>query len=55
MHTGLGERRVLVTGASGEIGRAIAVAFGREGATVALTYRTAGDAARRAAREAPLR
>ncbi len=43
MHTGLGERRVLVTGGSGAIGHAIAVAFGREGATVALTYRTSAD------------
>ncbi|MEE6261742.1 SDR family NAD(P)-dependent oxidoreductase [Plantactinospora sonchi] len=38
MELGLREKRVLVTGASSNIGRAIAVAFGEEGATVAIGY-----------------
>jgi NAD(P)-dependent dehydrogenase (short-subunit alcohol dehydrogenase family) len=38
MDLGLAGQTVLVTGASGGIGRAIAVAFGREGARVAVTY-----------------
>jgi 3-oxoacyl-[acyl-carrier protein] reductase len=38
MDLGLQDRRVLVTGASGTIGRAIAVAFGAEGARVAVGY-----------------
>jgi NAD(P)-dependent dehydrogenase (short-subunit alcohol dehydrogenase family) len=39
VNLGLEGRRVLVTGGSGRIGRAIAIAFGAEGARVALTYR----------------
>jgi 3-oxoacyl-[acyl-carrier protein] reductase len=46
MDLGLRERRVLVTGASGKIGRAIAVAFGAEGARVAVGYRARADEAR---------
>jgi 3-oxoacyl-[acyl-carrier protein] reductase len=38
MDLGLQDKRVLVTGASGNIGRAIAVAFGAEGACVAVAY-----------------
>jgi NAD(P)-dependent dehydrogenase (short-subunit alcohol dehydrogenase family) len=40
MDTGLAKMPVLVTGASKGIGRAIAVAYGREGARVCLTYRS---------------
>jgi len=38
MDTGLQDRVVMVTGASRGIGRAIAIAFGGEGARVAITY-----------------
>lgn len=40
METGLAGKRVLITGGGIGIGRGIAVAFGREGARVALTYLT---------------
>jgi NAD(P)-dependent dehydrogenase (short-subunit alcohol dehydrogenase family) len=40
MDTGLGDKVVFVTGGSSGIGRATAVAFGREGARVALSYRS---------------
>lgn len=38
MQTNLTSRPVLVTGGSGAIGRAIAIAYAREGAKVAITY-----------------
>jgi 3-oxoacyl-[acyl-carrier protein] reductase len=44
-------RAVLVTGASGGIGRAIAIAAARAGADVALTYRANEHGAREAERE----
>jgi 3-oxoacyl-[acyl-carrier protein] reductase len=50
MEFGLQDRRVLVTGGSGRIGRAVAVAFGHEGARIALTYRRRVDEAQRTAR-----
>lgn len=47
----LRDRVVLVTGGSAGIGRATAVAFGREGARVALTYKSDRVAAERVATE----
>lgn len=44
-------RVALVTGAGGALGGAVARAFGREGATVALGYRSSEDAAREALAE----
>jgi 3-oxoacyl-[acyl-carrier protein] reductase len=51
MDTGLQGRVVLVTGASGAIGSAIARHFAAEGATVALTYRANRERAEDLARE----
>lgn len=52
MNLHLEGRRVLVTGASRGIGRAIAVAFGQEGARVAFTYHDDAAGAQETARRA---
>lgn len=49
MDLGLQDRVVLVTGGSSGIGRALAEAYGREGARVALTYHSDHGGARAAA------
>ncbi|GAB3444935.1 SDR family NAD(P)-dependent oxidoreductase [Actinophytocola sediminis] len=49
MELGLRGRAVLVTGGSSNIGAATAVAFGREGARVSLTYKNNKDAAEQVA------
>jgi 3-oxoacyl-[acyl-carrier protein] reductase len=51
METNLAGRSVLITGATGGIGQAIARAFGAEGARVAVAYHEAKDAALRLAEE----
>ena len=45
MDLGLDDRVVIVTGGSSGIGAALATAYGREGARVAITYRTGRDSA----------
>lgn len=49
MDLGLQDKGVLVTGASGNIGRATAVAFGAEGARVAVAYRSRQEQAQQTA------
>ncbi|HET9139340.1 SDR family NAD(P)-dependent oxidoreductase [Actinophytocola sp.] len=51
MDMGLDGRTVIVTGASGGLGRAIARGFGDEGANVVLTYHRAEQDAERVAKE----
>ena len=51
METGLGGKRVLVTGGAGGIGTAIVRAFAAEGARVAVHYRTSREAAQALAAE----
>ena len=53
METGLGGKRVLVTGASGGIGSATARAFAAEGATVAVHYHRGRERAQAVAAELP--
>jgi len=48
---GLRDRKVLITGATANIGAATAVAFGREGARVTVTYRHNKTAAEQVVRE----
>ncbi len=50
MDMGLRNRGVLVTGSSAGIGRATAIAFGREGARVGITYRQRRDQAEETAK-----
>lgn len=51
MDLGFKDAAVLVTGGSSGIGRATAVAYGREGARVAITYNSRKDAAETVAEE----
>lgn len=51
MDLGLTGSAVLVTGGSSGIGRAAAIAYGREGARVALTFHSRRDAAEEVAKE----
>jgi NAD(P)-dependent dehydrogenase (short-subunit alcohol dehydrogenase family) len=51
MELGLKDAAVLVTGGSSGIGRATAIAYGREGARVAITYNSRKDAAETVAGE----
>jgi 3-oxoacyl-[acyl-carrier protein] reductase len=51
MDLGLQGSAVLVTGGSSGIGRATAIAYGREGARVAITYHSGKDAAETVAEE----
>lgn len=51
MHNGVSGKRVLVTGASKGIGRAIALAFAGAGATVVAGHRTADESAQQLARD----